>query len=52
MEAEKLKKIEAKLRKIIENESQSTKPSPTYDVKIPKVKVIRRRKGSPDLQIA
>ncbi len=51
MEAEKLKKIEAKLRQIIENESKSPTPSPSYEIKAPKVKVIRRRKGAPDLQI-
>ena len=52
MEEEKRKMIEAKFRKLLMFENQAEVKKPTPKPKFKGVRVIRRRKGSPDLQIA
>ncbi len=52
MEEEKRKKIEAEFRKLLMFANQAEEKNPPVKRKSKGVRVIRRRKGSPDLQIA
>ncbi len=52
MEEEKRKMIEAKFRKMLKFANQAEEKTPPIKTKAKGVRVIRRRKGSPDLQIA
>lgn len=52
MEEEKRKKIEAKLRHMLMLADQSREENrPAAESKPPGIRVIRRRKGEPDMQI-
>ena len=51
MDEEKKKKIEAKLRQLLELHNESQKEDPPPKSAPPGTRVIRRRKGAPDKHI-
>jgi hypothetical protein len=52
MEAEKKKRIEAQLRQLLQKANQTQKEERIAESRPAGIRVIRRRKGQPDLQIA
>jgi hypothetical protein len=52
MDQEKIKEIEAKLHQLLSQDDQNRDKKPTVKSIISGVRVIRRRKGKPDLHIA
>ena len=52
MDEAKKKQLEAKLRQMFLNASQTQESDRPTPRKLPNIRVIRRRKGEPDMQIA